>query len=354
MLHAKRGWFIWAMNLPLSKSHLTTASDASVSIEAGRVCQSPVQASVHKAHQRLGQTTRTWRLSCCLALSVMMLPSFLTAQSTKDVNAILSMCGCYDITFEFAETFSSDTAYEFHENYTASATEWVEAVEVEKGHISLQHLLTMGDYVVKHWRQDWDYQPERTLQYVQDRTWEMESMDKSATKKHWAQSVYQVDDSPRYCGTGTWVHMGDQHYWESESRRPLPRREYTKRSDYQVMDGLNRHEIMADGWVHEQDNRKVQFLEDGENVLVEEKGRNTYRRVPDENCQASIDYWARNAAFWDGVRDHWKQVFSANNTINMRSKVDSKRLYEWLFDLPETGAGDMIDAFLIQETSSNP
>ncbi len=282
------------------------------------------------------------------------LPVAVSAQSKADSDAILDMCGCYAITFEFAETFASDTNYTFRDNYTATATEWVQPVEVAKGHIVLQHLLTMGDYVVKHWRQDWDYQPDRMMQYEQGRTWNFVPVSKENGKKCWLQSVYQVDDSPRYSGLGTWVHVDGKHFWEAASRTPLPRREYTKRSDYDVMDRLNRHEITAEGWVHEQDNQKVQFLEAGENILVEEKGRNIYTRIPDENCKPSIDYWASNADFWNGIRSNWNAIYDNNNTISLQNKVNGKRLYELLFEMPESGAEDIINSFIIQDNPSNP
>ena len=33
--------------------------------------------------------------------------------------------------------------------------------------------------------------------------------------------------------------------------RPLPRREYTRRSDYNALDVVNRHTIVRGGWTHE-------------------------------------------------------------------------------------------------------
>lgn len=287
----------------------------------------------------------------CLAILLIAGPVVSSSQSKADSNAILDMCGCYAITFEFAETFASDTNYTFRDNYSAAATEWVQPVEVSKGHIVLQHLLTMGDYVVKHWRQDWDYQPTKKMEYVRDRTWNFVGLSKEDSKKRWIQSVYQVDDSPRYSGIGTWIHADGKHFWEAESRTPLPRREYTRRSDYDVMNRLNRHEITATGWVHEQDNQKVQLLKEGEHVLVEEKGRNVYTRIPDENCMPSIEYWASNAAFWNGIRDHWNSLFENYKTISLHNKVDGKHLYELLFEMPESGAQDIINSFIIQDTS---
>src|SRR3546814_951309 len=46
--------------------------------------------------------------------------------------------------------------------------------------------------------------------------------------------------------------------WTSDlTARPLPRREYTKRDDYNVLIGINRHTITPNGWTHEQFNTKV-------------------------------------------------------------------------------------------------
>ena len=55
-----------------------------------------------------------------------------------------------------------------------------------------------------------------------------------AAKGTWTQKVFQVDDSPRYEGYATWVHVDGRHYWDSQTDGPLPRREYSKRSDYNV------------------------------------------------------------------------------------------------------------------------
>ena len=66
----------------------------------------------------------------------------------------------------------------------------------------------------------------------------------------WSQTVYQVDDSPRYGSLGRWVHSDEASIWEGgDAWRPLPRREHSVRSDYQVLAGRNRHTILPTGWV---------------------------------------------------------------------------------------------------------
>ena len=170
---------------------------------------------------------------------------YATAQKSKidqDKEAIKSMCGCYSISFDYAETFSSDTSYKIHEPYrTGASAEWVFVAEENKDKITLQHLLVVMDtIVIKHWRQDWVYQNTDIYMYDNSRSWSFLQFKEEDVKGQWTQKVFQVDDSPRYEGSATWVHIDGKHYWENTTDAPLPRREYTKRSDYNVMKRTNR------------------------------------------------------------------------------------------------------------------
>ena len=139
--------------------------------------------------------------------------------------------------------------------------EWVQLVEDEKNKISLQHLLVVGppggQMVIKHWRQDWLYQNTDLYIYDKNDKWSFVDMDKKDVKGQWTQKVFQVDDSPRYEGTSSWVHVDGKSYWENTTPSPLPRREFSKRSDYNVTLRGNRHEVTNKGWVHDQDNKKI-------------------------------------------------------------------------------------------------
>ena len=106
---------------------------------------------------------------------------------------------------------------------------------------------------------------------------------KKSRKGKWIQKVYQVDDSPRYEGIGTWIKADGKTYWESTTDAPLPEGSIAKRSDYNVLQRTNRHEIKDYGWVHEQDNKN--FKENVDTIIAEEKGWNTYKRVDDKKCQ---------------------------------------------------------------------
>ena len=74
--------------------------------------------------------------------------------------------------------------------------------------------------------------------------WEKNKISWSKKRETWSQSVYQVDDSPRYQSYGKWVHTENFSSWTSnETWRQLPRREYSVRDDYDVIIGFNTQTI---------------------------------------------------------------------------------------------------------------
>jgi len=154
----------------------------------------------------------------------------------------------------------------------------------------------------------------------------------------WTQAVYQVDDSPRYEGIGRWTHTGERSAWESdETWRPLPRREYTKRSDYDVMVARNRHTITPSGWVHEQDNYKLVIDEAGnaQKVLVHESGLNVYDRVDDVDFAAGREYWEATQAYWQDVRAIWADILDQPGRVTLSAEVEGKRMHKTLFSLAQ-------------------
>lgn len=258
----------------------------------------------------------------------------------QDREAIKSMCGCYEVTFEFAETFSPDEDYEFHENYKSGGLEWVELVEDESDKISMQHLLIVGNgVIVKHWRQDWLYQNTDLYSFYKDRTWDFTQLPKNAVKGQWTQKVFQVDDGLRYEGSGSWVHLDGKHYWENSSFAPLPRREFSKRKDYNVMRRTNRHELTSYGWLHEQDNDKILRTEAGDKVIAREKGWNTYKKTDDSRCQVAKDWWTENNRYWADVRAVWGDLYDTKSTLSFAGRIDKKALFDHLFALGDEMSG---------------
>lgn len=266
---------------------------------------------------------------------------FSSAQGiNQDKESIQKMCGCYQVDFEYAETFSDATDYEFHDRYAAHGLEWIFTDEEAKDKVVLQHLLIVHDtMIVKHWRQDWLYENRDLLVYNRNLEWKKKQLNADQANGTWTQKVYQVDDSPRYEGYATWVHLDGKDYWESQVFAPLPRREYTKRSDYNVMLRTNKHKITSDGHVHELDNAKIIRSEQKDSVLVWEKGLNTYTRVDDSECEAASAWWKTNRAYWVDVRQVWDEVIAANDYLNLKWKVEDKKLWQQLFTLGSEYSG---------------
>jgi hypothetical protein len=278
-----------------------------------------------------------------LLLTLILTPIFNYAQSIKkefDKESIKGMCGCFDVGFHFAETFSysEDTNYLPSKIKHAGALEYAQLVEESDDKVVIQHLLIVGNednpFIIKHWRQDWIYENNDFYMFDHDNKWTYKNLSDQQVKGQWTQKVYQVDDSPRYEGSATWVHVDGKHYWESTTDAPLPRREYTKRSDYNVTIRTNRHETLKDGWLHDQDNQKI-IREIGKQdiLLADEKGVNNYKKVDEVKCQAAKDWWQENKELWKNVRNSWDEVYGQNENLELEDKIEGKRLYDILFDM---------------------
>jgi len=253
----------------------------------------------------------------------------------KDISAIKSMCGCFEIEFNFSETFSYTDA-KTSNNYKSKALEYAELIYEDNNTISIQHLLIVGSEkfpsIIKHWRQDWLYQNTDLYKYDVNNSWNFVKMNKKDVRNQWTQKVFQVDDSPRYEGSSTWVHVDGKSYWENITPAPLPRREYTKRSDYNMTLRGNRHEITEDGWLHDQDNQKINIDKNGKNVVVAlEKGLNFYKRVDDKKCLPAKKWWQKNKDKWEIVRKKWSDIYSRNKKLTLKDNFNNKKLYQYLF-----------------------
>lgn len=253
----------------------------------------------------------------------------------KDRLAILAMQGEYRVGFHFRETVALQAGYELRDDKNSGGYEYVHVVEDGPGKIVLQHLLVSpGGGVIKHWRQDWVYQAPERFEFVADQTWHVRALDPEKRDGTWTQCVYEVSDAPRYCGTGTWNHQYGVSTWTSDrSWRPLPRREYTKREDYNALNVENRHTVTPNGWTHEQDNTKT--VRDGRETvqtLVREFGFNDYRSIEGFDFQPARDYWSRTGDYWEIVREAWQHRLSAGATLVLTTEVDGMPLIAGTFE----------------------
>jgi len=239
--------------------------------------------------------------------------------------AILSMAGSFDVTFHFEETVPMELGYELTKPYTEHATEKVLVLEDSPKRISLQHLLVVNDHVVKHWRQDWEYEQTQFWQYLGDYTWGRREVPVDEAKGTWVQTVWQVDDSPRYAGIGRWQKQHGVVSWESDaSWRPLPRREYSKRQDYDVLVTVNRHVLTPQGWVHEQDSQKLKSASD--TLVAKERGVNIYQRNPELDFAKAEQYWQETRAYWQAVREVWEPLVQQDK-VALQWPGDDKRAH---------------------------
>ncbi|MEL6694080.1 MAG: DUF6607 family protein [Pseudomonadota bacterium] len=263
----------------------------------------------------------------------------------QDRESILAMTGDFKVTFDFKETVSFVEGYELKEPKLSGAHESVRVVEDRGDFISLQHLLVVGPdespFVVKHWRQDWKYEPARVLMFVGGNAWAWQDVPASERAGTWSQTVYQVDDAPRYGAVGSWTYEDGIAEWTPPQEwRPLPRRDMTTRDDYHAVDAVNRHVVMPWGWVHEQDNSKL-ILDGDPQALAREVGVNTYLAFDDYPVAAAEDYWAGTADYWAGVRAEWNRIEAEYEQFAITIKGETEALYGPILTLAdEVRAGE--------------
>ncbi|MDA8991886.1 hypothetical protein N9F61_00430 [Akkermansiaceae bacterium] len=259
----------------------------------------------------------------------------------QDRRAILAMAGDYRVSFDFMETLGFSEDYQPPAPYFSWGTEHVEVIANEPKFVSLQHTLVMyfkdkdgkeiGPMVMKHWRQDWRYEDTDLHVYVGNQTWKRR--EQKATPGFWTQAVYQVDDSPRYEVVGRWSHLGGMSVWKSNNCwRPLPRREFSVRDDYNVLAGTHQITITPTGWVHVQQNQKLNLEPRGKKTFVgQELGVNRYERISSPSLAAASETWGKTAPYWAEVRAMWAEIYDKDERFSLKAKVDDKKLYQHHF-----------------------
>lgn len=244
------------------------------------------------------------------------------ADPEADRREILGMAGDYKVRFDMQEGNSWRAGYEPLKPKVSGGYESVRVIESTPRRVVLQHLLVVEHegkvHVIKHWRQDWDYEPERILTYVGPDTWRYEAIPAAERKGRWSQTVWQVDDSPRYAGIGRWETIAGIRQWTSNrTLRPLPRRDAIRGPGYDRFLGVNRHALTPTGWIHWQDNTKMGEI-DGKLVpFVQEYVLNTYTKDSGYPVKAADDYWAATKGLWAAVRTEWDRIAATKRGIKL-------------------------------------
>jgi hypothetical protein len=272
----------------------------------------------------------------------------LSAQE-RDRRAILAMAGTYRVTFDFLEVVPFIKQDKPNAPYQSWGTEKIYVDSDDGKNISLVHILEMRivqkdgaisePMVTKHWRQDWQYQPAHVVEYRGRDRWDRRKLSAAESKGVWLQAVYQVDESPRYASVGRWEHSASFSTWLSgETWRPLPRREWSVRDDYQVLVGTNRHTISPTGWIQEENNLKT-VLDAGraiDSYAAREYGVARYERIRDADFAQADVYFERTKQFWDQVRDEWSGIFVKQGEVTLKGPVDKLGLFHPLFAHADT------------------
>lgn len=242
------------------------------------------------------------------------------ANFEQDRADILAMAGNYRVRFDMQESTRWDPTYQPLEPKKSGGNEVVRVIEDTGRKIVLQHLLVIGheskSHIIKHWRQDWEYEPAKILAYSDRNSWAWEDVPERMRIGRWSQTVYQVDDSPRYAGWGQFETQGGVRRWRSSwTWRPLARRDAVRNPVYDRYLSINRHQSSADGWIHWQDNTKM-GTKDGKLIpIVQEYVLNTYAKNDEYDVKSADDYWAATKEYWAAVRAEWDRVAATKGGI---------------------------------------
>jgi len=264
----------------------------------------------------------------------------------RDRRAILAMAGDYRASFDFIETVGFAAGFEAARPYQSWGTERIYVVEDTGRRIVLQHIMAMfivddegaiqGPFVQKHWRQEWEYEPASLHVFDGGDRWRRVAV--AAPEGRWGQTVFQVDDSPRYAAMGRWEHNDSFSAWLSdETWRPLPRRESSVRSDYSVLVGTNRHTILPTGWTQEEENLKTSLPAGGRDAepasyIARELGVNRYQLIEAFDFSAADEYWKLTEPFWADVRSAWRDIFASRDEFSLLEEDDGVALWQEMFD----------------------
>ncbi len=274
------------------------------------------------------------------------LPEIASAKDAfnRDRAAILALAGDFRVSFHEIESLGLAANYEPPRSYHSWATERVQVIEDTGRRISLQHTLVMffrresgeisGPALTKHWRQDWTFEDDDILVWEGGDVWARRRLDTAAAAGTWSHAVFNLEDSPRYEASGRWEHRGNVSMWNSERAwRPLPRREHSVRSDYDVVEGVHNVVITPTGWVEER-NMWKRATEGGKSTeppryVAQELGIDRYERITSPSLDAAHTYWSKAAPYWAIVRQVWREEMARRDRFMIRDEFEGKISYQF-------------------------
>lgn len=245
-----------------------------------------------------------------------------------DRKAILGMAGTFHVNFDFRETVPWRAEYTPIDPKVSGGFEVVRVIEDTGRVIRLQHILVISHdgevFLVKHWRQDWTYEPETVLEYRGKGHWALKPVPEAERRGLWSQTVWQTDDSPRYGGVGRWtLDYGAPRWTSAESWRPLARRDAVRKPVYDRYLGVNRHALTPEGWVHTQDNMKLASADGKLSAVVQETVINSYDTDTGFQIAKADEYWAKTKGYWAAVRSAWDEAIARGNGVTVTEEPEN-------------------------------
>lgn len=251
-----------------------------------------------------------------------------TAKFEADRAAILAMAGNYKVKFDMRETTPWLASYTPIDVKISGGHEIVRVIEDSGRTIRLQHILIVEHegkpMIIKHWRQDWAYEPQNVLVYAGPNKWVLEDVTERMRKGRWSQTVWQTDDSPRYGGWGEWSNEGGVPRWRSNwTLRPLARRDAVRHPVYDRYLAINRHSPSPTGWIHWQDNIKQGMAEGKLVPIVQETVLNSYDRFDGYDVAAGETYWQKTSGYWAAVRTAWDAAIARGKGVTVTEEAEA-------------------------------
>ncbi len=274
----------------------------------------------------------------------------------RDRQSILAMAGGHKVKFDLRETVNIAPDYKPADSKPSQGSEYVKVVEDTGNTIRLQHILVgVGrngkEFVLKHWRQDWTYEPTEIVVYQGNSTWTKEPVKTEDRAGAWSQVVWQADDSPRYSGVGHWRYDGETRWTGYDVVRPLARRDAVKKPPFDRYLSMNRHTLTTEGWLHEQDNAKQSLRDGALKAIVHEVGVNSYTRSPDVRVDLGDKYWNATAEYWAAVRKTWDAQLAKTGSLRVPevAETGSDTTIKLLTLSDDIASGKQTTAAAIQE-----
>jgi hypothetical protein len=164
------------------------------------------------------------------------------ADPVRDHDTIVRMQGEYTVDFAFDETVLLQPGYARAPAMRSGGNELVVVVEDTHPHRAAAPAGgSASGHVTKHWRQDWTYEAPVRFEFSADQTWRVRAL--PADHPGAGPSASTKSATRRATAHRRWRYTTACPAGPATSWRPLPRREYTKRSDYNALAVVNRHTL---------------------------------------------------------------------------------------------------------------